>query len=231
LNDPKVKGAPVHESHLTHTIWHRDILETAKFLFCDPKHAPFLHTQYEDKRTFDGYRTVHEMYETEWWRDTQVNSSFLFKSTLIDTLKNEIRGDTFNTKAIIAALMLYSDATSLSVVGNKSIHCMYLYLGNHEISYRRKPKNAAALLLAYIPKLNSKEEMGVHPEVWTRIRHDLFQTTMKVILEPLLQAGERYLQFSVFVHPDVSGGIRDASGCNREELNDRPCLRMPSRGT
>jgi len=96
-----------------------------------------------------------------------------------------------NFEAVIAALMLYSDSTSLTAIGNKSIHCMYLYLGNHEIGYRQKPKNAAAHLLAYLPHLPTKEEMGVMDNEYRIMKRELFQEILKTILGPLVDTGER----------------------------------------
>jgi hypothetical protein len=68
---------------------------------------------------------------------------------------------------------------------------MYLYLGNHEIGYRRKPTNGAAILLAYLPQLDHAKEMGVTEEIYRKMKKQLFQENFKVILEPLIRSGQQ----------------------------------------
>jgi Plavaka transposase len=69
--------------HLTYTVYHRDILETAKFLYCDRKHMQHMHYEFEEKWTRGNRRMVHESFETDWWKNTEVRLSGRIRGYLI----------------------------------------------------------------------------------------------------------------------------------------------------
>jgi hypothetical protein len=87
--------------------------------------------------------------------------------------------------------MIYSDASIVSKVGGKSVHGVYIYLGNHKINYRRKISNNASIMLAYLPKLPSREVLGINTKDYALANRILFMKAMKILLEPLEQVGKR----------------------------------------
>ena len=56
-------------------------------------------------------------------------------------------------ESVIAALMIWSDATQLGSFGNTSLWPMYLFFGNQSKYTRAKPSEFAAHHLAYVPKV------------------------------------------------------------------------------
>ena len=58
-------------------------------------------------------------------------------------------------EAIIVALMIWSDLTSLAQFGNVELWPIYLYIGNQSKYSRCKPTSFAAHHIAYLPKVCS----------------------------------------------------------------------------
>ena len=85
--------------------------------------------------------------------------------------------------------MLYSDGTILSKIGGHKAHCMYGYLANHPITYRRKFKNEAIKMLAYLPILASNKELGISKDRLKKLKRQLWGKIMEVLLKPLIVPG------------------------------------------
>lgn len=91
--------------------------------------------------------------------------------------------------ATIAPVIIATDKTQLTQFsGNKSAYPVYLTIGNLPKAVRRKPSKNACILIGYLPvdKLDrSKMTVQDHRSRVQRIFHQ----SMKVILQPLIQAG------------------------------------------
>ena len=114
-----------------------------------------------------------------------------------DNFQEKLRKDSPTGR--IAAIMLFSDSTVLSGIGGKGVHAVYMYLGNHPINYRRKLTNGAIIMVAYLPKLPSAEDMGVTTARHSALQRILFQEAMKVLLSPLIKLGKQYDIFFPFL--------------------------------
>jgi len=76
-------------------------------------------------------------------------------------------------------LIVYSDQTNVTVVGNKKFHPVYMTVGN--ISQEKRKQELAWRLLGYIPILD--EEFEGTQEASKNLRTQLFQASLKLMLQ------------------------------------------------
>ena len=70
-----------------------------------------------------------------------------------DKIQTTMRQSDSQIEAVIAPLMIWSDATALGKFGNASLWPIYMYFGSQSKYARAKPSSFAAHHLAYIPKV------------------------------------------------------------------------------
>ncbi|THU98873.1 hypothetical protein K435DRAFT_601744, partial [Dendrothele bispora CBS 962.96] len=92
-------------------------------------------------------------------------------------------------KATIAPVIIATDKTALTnFSGGKSAYPVYLTLGNIPKAMRRKINQRACILLGYLPV----DKIGKGSDMVTELKlrnYQLFHDSMRVILEPLINAG------------------------------------------
>lgn len=97
--------------------------------------------------------------------------------------------------------------------GDKSAWPVYITIGNIDKAVRRKPSRHATILLGYLPV--TKLEIFSHAPTRTIMAQDLFHQCMKLLVEPLKEAGRRGIEmvcpdgFVRRVHPVLAAYIAD----------------------
>lgn len=98
--------------------------------------------------------------------------------------------------ATLAPLIIATDKTQLTqFTGGKSAYPVYLTLGNLPKSVRRKPSLHACVLLGYLSVDKITREKLTQQEQRARNQR-LFHESMRVILEPLLEAGKHGVEMT-----------------------------------
>ncbi|KAJ7201715.1 hypothetical protein GGX14DRAFT_371195, partial [Mycena pura] len=154
-----------------------DPVTAIRALLGNPAHAKDI--IYVPKKVFSDSkhdnRVYNEMWTGKWWAGTKLPEG-----------------------AALAPVIIATDKTQLTQFsGGKSVYPVYLTLGNIPKALHRKPSQNACILLGYlsidkIPRKNLSKQ-----SVKTR-NQKLFHASMRVILQPLIAAGNDGI--------DVEGG-------------------------
>ncbi|KAF9020721.1 hypothetical protein BDZ89DRAFT_911476, partial [Hymenopellis radicata] len=178
------------------TLRHRDVVESVRSLWGDPKLAE--HLVYKPSSLFTdeakNHRLYNEMWTGKWWNFIQ---------------------DKLPKGRTVAPVIVSTDKTQLTQFsGSRQAYPVYLTLGNIPSHLRRKPSQLACILVAYLPidKMNrgkfSKATMG------SRYQR-LFHAAMTEILKPLVAAGTDGVEMTSGdgavrrVHPILASYVAD----------------------
>lgn len=169
---PKFKKLELELGGHIHVLYYRDIIACVRALYGAPEYTQYLvflpEQHFEDKAQKS--RMYHDMHTGRWWWYTQ------------EEIEKKSPG------ATIIPIILSSDKTQITNLGQKSAYPVYMTIGNLPKEIRRKPSWNAHVLLAYLPvaKLNHI----TNDESRRRMSNNLFHTCMKVITQPLIKPGE-----------------------------------------
>ncbi|KAI0349245.1 hypothetical protein OH77DRAFT_1415395, partial [Trametes cingulata] len=159
-------------------VYFRDVLECIKALLGDPEFAPLLllvpERHYADPEHED--RVYFDMNTGKWWWATQA------------ALERERPG------ATVIPVIISSDKTQLTLIGNKSAYPVYMTLGNLPKDIRCKPSRRGQILLAYLP--TSRLLHITNKSARRRTLGNLFHACMSRVLQPLEAAGTDGFHFS-----------------------------------
>ncbi|KAJ3007938.1 hypothetical protein NUW54_g3348 [Trametes sanguinea] len=159
-------------------VYYRDILECVKALLGDPEFAPLL-LLVPERHYADANHTVRvyfDMNTGKWWWATQT------------ALEKECPG------ATVIPIIISSDKTQLTLIGNKSAYPVYMTLGNLPKDIRCKPSRRGQILLAYLP--TSRLLHITVKEARRRTLANLFHACMSRVLAPLSSTGISGMYFS-----------------------------------
>ncbi|KDQ20398.1 hypothetical protein BOTBODRAFT_100224 [Botryobasidium botryosum FD-172 SS1] len=152
-------------------IYFRDVLECIRALYSNHEFAHILvfipERHYADKDMT--MRLYHDMHTGRWWWQTQ------------EELESKKPG------ATIIPIIISSDKTQLTSFGNKTAYPVYITIGNLPKEIRRKPSHQGQILLAYLP--TTRLEHIKNKAARRRTATNLFHMAMRLILDPLKQAG------------------------------------------
>ena len=100
-------------------------------------------------------------------------------------------------------MIIFSDKTQLTeFTGNKQAYPVYLTIGNIPRSIRRKPSKKATVLLAYLSADKILSSTMSDAKKTSQLQR-LFHESLKMILEPLVEAGKNGVEMA-----DGKGYIR-----------------------
>ncbi|KAI0821653.1 hypothetical protein BC628DRAFT_1491058 [Trametes gibbosa] len=152
-------------------VYYRDVLGCIKALFGDPEFAPFLLTTPERHFTDDDQtaRVYFDMNTGDWWWTVQ------------EALDRQQEGST------VIPVIISSDKTQLTMIGNKSAYPVYMTIGNLPKDIRCKPSRRGQILLAYLP--TSKLEHIANKAARRRTLANLYHACLSRVLAPLETAG------------------------------------------
>ncbi|KAI0824025.1 hypothetical protein BC628DRAFT_1381212 [Trametes gibbosa] len=152
-------------------VYYRDVLECIKALFGDPEFAPFLLTSPERHFTNEDetVRVYFDMNTGEWWWSVQ------------EALDQRQEGGT------VIPVIISSDKTQLTMIGNKSAYPVYMTIGNLPKDIRCKPSRRGQILLAYLP--TSKLKHILNKAARRRTLANLYHACLGRVLAPLETAG------------------------------------------
>ncbi|KAI0822390.1 hypothetical protein BC628DRAFT_1514369 [Trametes gibbosa] len=152
-------------------VYYRDVLGCIKALFGDPEFAPFLLTTPERHFTDDDQtaRVYFDMNTGDWWWTVQ------------EALDRQQEGST------VIPVIISSDKTQLTMIGNKSAYPVYMTIGNLPKDIRCKPSRRGQILLAYLP--TSKLEHITNKAARRRTLANLYHACLGRVLAPLETAG------------------------------------------
>ncbi|TBU36674.1 hypothetical protein BD309DRAFT_877923, partial [Dichomitus squalens] len=156
-------------------VFYRDILKCVEALYGDPDFAELLllvperHYTNENKTA----RVYFDMNTGQWWWATQVCRAILEKE---------------QPGATVIPIIISSDKTQLTLIGNKSAYPVYMTLGNLPKDIRCKPSRRGQILLAYLP--TSRLQHINNKAARRRTLANLFHACMTRVLAPLASAGE-----------------------------------------
>ncbi|CDO74225.1 hypothetical protein BN946_scf184721.g4 [Trametes cinnabarina] len=159
-------------------VYFRNIVECIKALFSDPEFAPFL-LLVPERHYADADKTVRvyfEMNTGKWWWVTQME---------LDKLRP---GST------VIMIIISSDKTQLTLIGNKSAYPVYMSLGNLPKDIRAKPSRRGQILLAYLP--TTRLEHIKNKAARRRTLANLFHSCLGHILKPLASLGVTGLEIA-----------------------------------
>ncbi|EIW63618.1 uncharacterized protein TRAVEDRAFT_114206 [Trametes versicolor FP-101664 SS1] len=159
-------------------VYFRDILECIRALLGDPEFAPLLLLVPEQHYT-DGTKTMQvyfDMNTGKWWWATQ------------RALEEKKPG------ATVIPVIISSDKTQLTLIGNKSAYPVYMTLGNLPKDIRCKPSRRGQILLAYLP--TSRLLHISNKAARRRTLANLFHACMTRVLAPLATAGISGMHFA-----------------------------------
>ncbi|KAI8985007.1 hypothetical protein BD414DRAFT_547770 [Trametes punicea] len=159
-------------------VFYRNILECIKALLGDPEFAPLL-LLVPERHYADEQHTVpvyFDMNTGKWWWATQT------------ALEKEHPG------ATVIPIIISSDKTQLTLIGNKSAYPVYMTLGNLPKDIRCKPSRRGQILLAYLP--TSRLLHITNKSARRRTLANLFHACMSRVLAPLSSAGVNGMHFA-----------------------------------
>jgi hypothetical protein len=108
------------------------------------------------------------------------------------------------------SIILYSDATTLDLLGKKSLHPIYVSLGN--IPTWRRNKEDAKQLLGYLPILSAKNETEKKSSEFKKLARETFHNSIKFLLDPLFTCDGVEFKVNnndIFFYPRISTIICD----------------------
>jgi hypothetical protein len=106
-------------------------------------------------------------------------------------LKSKILQEKIPKHAAVAPIIIATDKTQLTQFsGNKAAYPVYLTIGNLPKSIWRKPSQQGCILLGYLSVEKIRQKNMTDIDYRSRIQR-LFHESMKIILEPLKEAGEK----------------------------------------
>ncbi|KAF7793819.1 hypothetical protein EIP86_004940 [Pleurotus ostreatoroseus] len=153
------------------SLYSRNILKCLDTLYSNPRFAETMH--YAPERHFtDGtktsrmYRGIHTG-DWTWTRQTQIKRGGTVLSVIFATDKTE--------------LTLFS--------GEHTAYPLYMTLGNIDQDLRVRPSSYAWILVGYLP-VAKLDNVGLSENAARRARARLFHHCMKIIVEPLVDAGK-----------------------------------------
>ncbi|KAI0373820.1 hypothetical protein BV20DRAFT_988937 [Pilatotrama ljubarskyi] len=159
-------------------VYFRDILECIRALLGDPEFAPLLllvpERHYADPQHKD--RVYFDMNTGKWWWATQA------------ALERERPG------ATVIPIIISSDKTQLTLIGNKTAYPVYMTLGNLPKDIRCKPSRRGQILLAYLP--TTRLLHITNKAARRRTLANLFHACMSRVLQPLESVGVDGMHFS-----------------------------------
>lgn len=173
-------------------LWRRNPVDCIRELIGNPAfresmaYAP--EQVYEDEKGES--RIYDEMWTGDWWWKMQVN---LISTRKTKDLLTDLYKDRLPAGSTIAPIILASDKTHLTNYGgDKSAWPVYLTLGNISKEVRRQPSSHATILVGYLPVSKFTAFQG--KETHQFARYDAFHHCMRLILEPLIEAGKSGLE-------------------------------------
>ncbi|KAI0759461.1 hypothetical protein BD413DRAFT_722365 [Trametes elegans] len=159
-------------------VYVRDIIECVRSLLGDPEFAPLL-LLVPEKHFTDESKTVQVFFDMntgKWWWATQ------------EALEKERPG------ATVIPVIISSDKTQLTLIGNKSAYPVYMTLGNLPKDIRCKPSRRGQILVAYLP--TSRLLHIPNKASRRRTLANLFHACMSRVLSPLVDAGRDGMHFT-----------------------------------
>ncbi|KAJ7625428.1 hypothetical protein B0H17DRAFT_1287118, partial [Mycena rosella] len=158
-----------------HFIRYRDPLAAIRSLLGNPAHAKdivYVPTKVFSDAQRDN-RVYNEMWTGKWWTAVQ---SKLPKG------------------AALAPVIIATDKTQLTQFsGGKSAYPVYLTLGNIPKALRRKPSQSACVLLGYL-SVDKILRSGLSKQGVKTRNQKLFHASMRLILQPLIDAGNKGME-------------------------------------
>ncbi|TBU21176.1 hypothetical protein BD311DRAFT_812584, partial [Dichomitus squalens] len=152
-------------------VYFRDVLECIRSLFSNPEFAPLL-LLVPERHYANADHTVRvyfDMNTGKWWWATQ----------------KEL--EKRNPGATVVPIVISSDKTQLTLIGNKTAYPVYMTLGNLPKDIRSKPSRRGQILLAYLP--TSKLQHIPNKAARRRTLANLFHACMARVLTPLSSVG------------------------------------------
>jgi hypothetical protein len=114
------------------------------------------------KKDADGIRIFGEVYEGNWWLETE---------------------KTLPPLNHLLSIILYSDATTFDGLGKTSGHPVFLTLGNLPNSFRNSPE--AKVLLGFLPKV---QDSGIKTtDAFRSLQREVYHKCFDIMLRPLLE--------------------------------------------
>ncbi|KAJ7433255.1 hypothetical protein B0H11DRAFT_2259609 [Mycena galericulata] len=158
-------------------IRYRDPLAAIRTLLGNPAHAKDI--VYIPKKVFSDSerdnRVYNEMWTGKWWASVQTK---------------------LPAGASLSPVIIATDKTQLTQFsGGKSAYPVYLTLGNIPKALRRKPSQNACILLGYLSVDKISRKALSKQSVKSR-NQKLFHASMRVILEPLIAAGNKGMEIA-----------------------------------
>ncbi|KAI0334245.1 hypothetical protein GY45DRAFT_1243251 [Cubamyces sp. BRFM 1775] len=152
-------------------VYFRDVVACIRSLFGDPEFAPLLLLVPERHYTDESrsVRVYFDMNTGKWWWATQAE------------LEKQRPG------ATVVPIIISSDKTQLTLIGNKSAYPVYMTLGNLPKDVRCKPSRRGQILLAYLPTTRLLHITNKASR--RRTLANLFHACMGRVLEPLATLG------------------------------------------
>ncbi|KAI0833350.1 hypothetical protein BC628DRAFT_1307698 [Trametes gibbosa] len=185
MGRPAFERQEIVVSNKAFEVYTRDIIQCIRALLGDPEFTPLLllvpERHYADSEHTT--RVYFDMNTGKWWWATQVS------------LENERPG------ATVIPVIISSDKTQLTLIGNKTAYPVYMTLGNLPKDIRCKPSRGGQILLAYLP--TSRLLHITNKAACRRTLANLFHACMTQVLQPLATAGLQGMHFA-----DGNGVIR-----------------------
>ncbi|KAJ8486966.1 hypothetical protein ONZ51_g4471 [Trametes cubensis] len=178
----------------TFEVYFRDVVECIKALFSDPELAPFL-LLVPERHYADADRTVRvyfEMNTGKWWWVTQVQVWCPYGWAIQADFKDgfvpiQTELEKLRPGATVVPILISSDKTQLTLIGNKTAYPVYMTLGNLPKSIRSKPSRRGQILLAYLPTTRLEHMKSTAGR--RRGLANLFHACLTHVLKPLVALG------------------------------------------
>ncbi|KAI0827979.1 hypothetical protein BC628DRAFT_1303926, partial [Trametes gibbosa] len=178
MGRPAFERQEIVVSNEAFEVYTRDIIQCIRALLGDPEFTPLLllvpERHYADSEHTT--RVYFDMNTGKWWWATQVS------------LENERPG------ATVIPVIISSDKTQLTLIGNKTAYPVYMTLGNLPKDIQCKPLRGGQILLAYLP--TSRLLHITNKAARRRTLANLFHACMTRVLQPLATAGLQGMHFA-----------------------------------